>query len=560
MKDANEQRAFLAIALSLAAWYLWNAFFVPKPEPDPASAVASAPMSEGAVTEMPAAPTADGTPGLSTPAAAPVVAAAACTPGRTPLVSSEVSLAIENCGGGIAEIEFPAFKAPVTVTPWWTWIWQTISGQHPGGWAPYVAGDGAEHLLGPNGRFAAAGRGAFVVGGAWSVVSESPLTIRRTDADGFVVTQILTPTADAGVFDLKVKFEGNSTLQGPFWLGIVDSYASSAGAYDSLPQLMSVANDDYLPFMNASELQTGEDVVGPLSWFGVGDRYFLAALIPAVENPVSLRYVRVGADTVGAFGLLAATSLDAAHPIEANFQVFAGAKDVERLALLGHNLDLGVDLGMFGFFSKILLFFLHVFQSLIGNWGLSIIALTFLVRISFYPLSAKAFKSAKRMQGVQPLLKDLQVKYKDDKDALNRETMALFKAHDVNPIGGCLPMLLQMPVFFALYTALLLTPDLFHAHFLYVQDLSAPDPFGAFPAFMAVGMILQQRLTPMTGMDPQQAQMMKFMPVIFALFMFGLPAGLSLYYAVNTILSIAQQWYNTQYVKPVQLGELNVNP
>ena len=556
MKDKNEQRAFIAISLSLVALFFWNTFFVPKPAADATAVVSAAGPTDSpsGVSAVPAAPVA------ALPAGTTAVVAETCTPGRTPLTTTEVNLELENCGGGIATIQFPAWQSPATVTPWWTWLWQTVSGKHPGAWAPYVPGDGAEHLLSKDGRFAVAGRGNFDIGGAFAVVNTSPLTLRRTAADGFVVTEVFTPTADPGVMDLKVRFEGNTPLQGPFWVGVLDAFGNSVGAYDSHAELASVVKGEYAPFTKAENLKDEEDVTGPLSWFGVGDRYFLAALMPADPNAVALRYARVDEKRVGAFAILAATNVDAAHPVEASFTVYTGSKDVERVTLIGHDLDEAVALGMFGFFSKILLFFLHIFQSLIGNWGLSIIALTFLVRISFYPLSAKAFRSAKRMQAVQPLLKELQEKYKDDKDAVNRETMALFKKYDVNPIGGCLPMLLQMPVFFALYSALLHTPDLFHAHFLYVLDLSAPDPFGAFPAFMAAGMILQQRLTPTAGMDPQQAQMMKFMPVMFALFMFGLPAGLSLYYAVNTILSIAQQWYNTQSIQPVQLGELNANP
>jgi len=116
-------------------------------------------------------------------------------------------------------------------------------------------------------------------------------------------------------------------------------------------------------------------------------------------------------------------------------------------------------------------------------------------------------------------------------------------------------MLVQMPVFFALYTGLQFTPDLFHADFLYLRDLSAPDPYGVLPTIMAIGMILQQQLTPMTGMDPAQQQMMRIMPLVFALFMFGLPSGLALYYALNTLLSIAQQWYNTRSIKPIELHD-----
>ena len=180
----------------------------------------------------------------------------------------------------------------------------------------------------------------------------------------------------------------------------------------------------------------------------------------------------------------------------------------------------------------------------VKNWGVAIICLTFFVRACLYPIAARAFKSAKAMQVIQPRMKEIQEQYAGDKERLNAELMKLFSEHGVNPFGGCLPMFVQMPVFFALYSALQVTPKLYHQPFWYIQDLSAPDPYGVFPAFMAVGMVIQQQLTPMTGMDPAQQRIMKFMPLMFALFMFTVPSGLAVYYAINTILSILQQWHN----------------
>jgi YidC/Oxa1 family membrane protein insertase len=241
--------------------------------------------------------------------------------------------------------------------------------------------------------------------------------------------------------------------------------------------------------------------------------------------------------------------------VQVQFKVYVGPKEVERLAVLGNGLEEAVDLGMFGLFSKVLLFFLGIFHAGVGNWGVAILLLTLLVRIVFYPLTASAFRAGKVMQALQPKIKELQERHGEDKETLNREMLKLFAKHKANPLGGCLPMLVQMPIFFALYNGLMHTPDLYHAEFLFVRDLSAPDPWGVFPGLMAVGMVLQQRLTPMTGMDPDQARMMKFMPLIFALFMFSVPAGLSVYYATNTLLSIAQQWYNTRNFQPTVLDD-----
>jgi YidC/Oxa1 family membrane protein insertase len=134
---------------------------------------------------------------------------------------------------------------------------------------------------------------------------------------------------------------------------------------------------------------------------------------------------------------------------------------------------------------------------------------------------------------------------------MSREQMALFAKHGVNPVGGCLPMLVQMPIFFALYSALAYEPSLYNAEFFYLKDLSAQDPYGLLPAFVVAGMFVQQRITPITGMDETQARILKFMPLVFGLMMWSAPAGLSLYYSLNTVLAIAQQWYNTRSLPPI---------
>ncbi|MES2643733.1 MAG: membrane protein insertase YidC [Myxococcota bacterium] len=540
MRDPNERRALLAIVLCLAVFYVWSAFLAPKPDP-----LAVDQQVEGSpVAGAPAV----GAPGIPTSTAA-LEPTGPCTEQRVDLDTSTVHLGLTTCGGSVASIQMPEYREATTVTPWWTWIWNLVSGKSPGAWRPYGDETGVLSLLTPQGAFATAGRGAFGPDGAYEIVGQNPLTLRRVTADGLTITKTFAPTAASDVFDVTVRFSAATPLNGPFWVGLSDEFRTPESAYDMAPHPSAVVDGDLERMSAPADITAPESLPGPVSWFGVENRYFLTALAPDDPAWGTVSWAPV-ANGHGAYLVGPNASLLPDQPIDLHFTLYAGPKHVERLAEVGHDFDAAADLGFFGFFSKILLFFLNIFHMGLHNWGLSIIALTFLVRICFYPLSAKAFKSGKAMQQVQPLLKELQEKYKDDKEAQTRETMALFQQHKVNPLGGCLPMLVQMPVFFALYTALLHSPDLFGASFLHVQDLSAPDPIGAFPFFMAVGMVLQQRMTPMTGMDPAQQQMMRFMPLIFALFMFGLPAGLSLYYALNTVLSILQQWYNTRSYKP----------
>ncbi len=181
---------------------------------------------------------------------------------------------------------------------------------------------------------------------------------------------------------------------------------------------------------------------------------------------------------------------------------------------------------------------------------MAIIIITVIIKILFYPLTFKSYKSMKEMQKVQPMMAKLKEKYKDDRDGLNRAIMELYKEHKVNPLGGCLPMLVQMPIFIALYRALMSSIELRHVPFmLWIHDLSAKDPYYVTPLVMGATMFIQQKMTPPTGMDPMQAKMMMALPVVFTVMFINLPSGLVLYWLVNNVLTIAQQAYIHKLLK-----------
>jgi YidC/Oxa1 family membrane protein insertase len=182
-------------------------------------------------------------------------------------------------------------------------------------------------------------------------------------------------------------------------------------------------------------------------------------------------------------------------------------------------------------------------HKLIHNWGIAIIILTVFVKLLLNPLTRHSMKSMKAMQMLQPRLKELKERYKNDKERLNMETMHLFRAHKVNPMGGCLPMLLQLPIYIALYKVLWNSIELYRAPFFwFYRDLSAPDPFFIMPIILGVAMWLQQKLTPSATADPAQAKAMQIMPIMFTAFMLFLPAGLVLYILINTVMGVLQQW------------------
>jgi len=190
-----------------------------------------------------------------------------------------------------------------------------------------------------------------------------------------------------------------------------------------------------------------------------------------------------------------------------------------------------------------MLIILKYLNEFVKNYGIAIIILTILIKILFWPLGNKSYESMKAMQKLQPKMVELREKYKDDKQKLSQETMALYRAHKVNPMGGCLPMLIQIPVFFGLYKALLYAIELRHAPFFWwIQDLSAKDPYYITPIIMGATMFVQQKMTPTAG-DPMQQKIMLFLPIIFTFLFLNFPSGLVIYWLFNNILSIGQQYY-----------------
>lgn len=275
-------------------------------------------------------------------------------------------------------------------------------------------------------------------------------------------------------------------------------------------------------------------------WAGVEDKYFLFALIPSEKGKA--RVGKVDEDTVFAT-LELPLSIPPQGSKDYKITAYAGPKEVDILEAFGVGLEDTVNFGIFSILSKPLLIVLKVFYRYIGNYGIAIILLTLIIKILFYPLTLQSLRSMKEMQKIQPQIAAIKEKYKKDKERMNRELMELYKRSKINPLGGCLPILLQIPVFIALYNVLLLSIELRHAPFiLWIKDLSAKDPYYITPILMGVSMFIQQKMSP-TSMDPQQAKLLLIMPIVFTFLFLNFPSGLVLYWLTNNILSIAQQYY-----------------
>ncbi|MEO8604346.1 MAG: membrane protein insertase YidC [bacterium] len=303
----------------------------------------------------------------------------------------------------------------------------------------------------------------------------------------------------------------------------------------------------HLPF---ADLEAGKLLENDIAWAGFSGRYFLAALMPQAETTNALRvWARKQQQTVEA-ELLFPPGVFTAHT-----ELYVGPKDIDRLEKVGHGLRKAVDLGWFSFIALPMLQALRFLHKFTGNYGVAIIILTVLLKLLFYPLTKKSFQSMSEMQKLQPEMQRLRERLKDKPDEMNREIMELYRRHKVNPLGGCLPMVLQIPVFVGLYNALLNAVELRHAPFIgWIHDLSAPDRLGTFQLpyvhhpgipvltlVMGGSMLLQQWMTP-SAADPAQQRAMMIMPIVFTFMFMNFPAGLTLYWLVNNCLTIAQQY------------------
>jgi len=284
-------------------------------------------------------------------------------------------------------------------------------------------------------------------------------------------------------------------------------------------------------------------------WAGMLQHYFVAAWVPQVDQVFHYysNYIPEGARYV--IGLYSdPQSLAPNNQLSFEMQLYVGPKLQHEMEALAPGLDLTVDYGWLWFIAKPLFWSLEFIHSLVGNWGWAIIILTILIKLAFFHLSATSYKSMANMRKLHPRLIALKERYADDKARLHQAMMDLYKKEKINPLGGCLPILVQIPVFIALYWVLLESVELRQAPFMFwLNDLSTPDPYFILPLIMGVTMLIQQHLNP-APLDPVQQKVMMILPVVFSVFFAFFPSGLVLYWVVNNILSIAQQWVITRKI------------
>ena len=392
---------------------------------------------------------------------------------------------------------------------------------------------------------------------------QGSLTFRSVSDQGITVIKTYTFSYDSYRIGLELKVVNRASrpLEGNLALIFQNRFPKTDAAAAAFQGQLTLINGKYEE-KSIDKFEKESVLTGKIEWGALSDTYFMGALAPLdSEGIISLKTSQPGPEQLMTRFILPPLNLPPGEDKTLQFALYFGPRDIGILKSLNLQLEKAVNFGFFDIVSKPLLWVLNFFYGYLHNYGWAIILLTILVKIVFWPLTHKSYKSMKDMQKLQPKMAKIREKYKDNREQMNQEMMALYKTYKVNPMGGCLPMVIQIPVFFALYSLLGYAIELRHAPFmLWITDLAAPDrlPIGipipyvgegipVLTLLMGASMFIQQKMTPTTG-DPTQAKIMLFLPVVFTFMFINFAAGLVLYWLVNNVLSIGQQYYINKYV------------
>ncbi len=562
------QRIVLLIGLAAAAYLLilaWNEDYMqPRaPIPEAASPELGA-VDAAAVPEASSNPAMDSDIpdasliGTATPPEATSPTVAETRSGRLVRVSTPTQeIWIDRLGGDVRRVRLPQYPVALDQPD------QPFKLLDVGNGRVYMAQSG---LIGPDGLDSGTDRPLFEAQTDYLELSagESQDLVLTATHNGVRVQKTFRFHADDYLIDLAYRVENphNRPFQASLFAQIKRDglQPPGPGTFSMGPQpyvgaALTTAETRY------QKLEFEDLDAGPFratergGWIAVLQHYFLSAWIAnaSEDNTYYGRRRGDGTYTVGYTGPL--LSVAPGGTGEWRSRLYVGPKDQKRLEELADNLNLTVDYGFLWWLAVPLFLLLDWLHGFVDNWGVAIILLTVLVKLVLYPLSQASYKSMANMRRVAPQMKRLQERYAGDRQKLSQEMMGLYKKEGVNPLGGCLPMLLPMPIFIALYWVLFESVELRQAPFFFwIQDLAAKDPFFVLPLLMGGTMYLQQSMSPAMG-DPMQVRMMKMMPIIFTVLFLWFPAGLVLYWLINSVLSVAQQWYVMRQAEAAALAK-----
>ncbi|HEY3278760.1 MAG TPA: membrane protein insertase YidC [Syntrophorhabdaceae bacterium] len=524
-----DKRTMVALGLTIVLIFFFQMYFTPKP----ATQAPQATQATGEAAKTEAAKTPGTTPKASLPGgpSAPAQKAEQKATREITVETAKLKVTLTDLGGAISSVKLKNYKEKVNKPD----SKEMIEDVKPYVYIPKVfaavTGDtGSDRTL-------------FTSNRDKIVLTDKPetLVMSGTLTDGRAVKKTYTFQPDGYTIDLKVAVAGADAIKPAMDFAMVTGKNESS--YTFKGPFYLAGNK----FEQVDSVEKNVDLDKAYRYVGLDDGFFAFIWIPDAGSQTPATLVK-GENAIPVIRL----SLPGGS---ASGRMYFGPKNTEILKGLNVGAEKIVDFGWFDIIAKPMIIGMNYCNKLTHNYGIDIILLTILIKLIFYPLSVKSYKSMKEMQKTQPILAKLKEKYKDDKAKLNQEIMGLYKQKGINPMGGCLPMVIQIPVFFALYKALSAAIELRHAPFmLWINDLSSPEdlytlhvagfdlPLRVLPLVMGVTQVIQQQMTP-TSVDPMQQKIMLAMPIVFTFIFWGFPSGLVLYWLVNNVISIAQQYY-----------------
>jgi YidC/Oxa1 family membrane protein insertase len=531
-----EKRAFLAVVLSIVVFYAFS--MIMGPEKKQAAPVSPQNTASTATTAAPVVQPAAALPAASAPLSIPVAA-----------VQKDVTIET-----GLYTAVFSARGAALK-----SMTLKKYSEQAGPAASPVILGNNTDPAIL---TFSTRANGFNLSDSAVYTADAETVTLSGAETrqlvfthlsgQGFTVRKVYTFGADSYGIKLETQVLNNSAAA---MVGTIQQVMS----YPAEPKVKDNRFDTagfYIYADNALHSDKVKDVATAskkydkgVQWAGFADKYFLSAILTDKGSLAAVELKKNAAGYMESIVSSPQVTINAGQSVTVTDRLFVGPKDIDILKSQSDSLQQSLDLGWFTVIAKPLLYSLKFFYKYVGNYGIAIIIITIILKALFFPLTHKSYKSMKDMQKIQPKMAALKEKYKDDRDAMNKAVMELYREHKVNPMGGCLPMIVQIPVFFALYKALMFSIELRHApFFLWITDLADKDPYYVTPVIMGITMFVQQKMTP-SQMDPIQQKMMLALPVVFTFMFLSFPSGLVLYWLVNNILTIGQQMYINKLVK-----------
>ncbi|WP_455205536.1 membrane protein insertase YidC [Kaarinaea lacus] len=554
----DNQRLILFVALSIVIMLLFSAWqeqFGPQPTPstDTAPAVTTAPGAPAQTTVTPpvasgqqqgAVPPSPQSPTASAPAAAKPMASGE----RIRVVTDVFDIEIDTVGGDIrraALLQYPE-KADTPEQPV-----QLFNDTLP---REFIAQSGLAASAGPtigHNVIFTAEQNKFQLAPGENTLE---VVLTATAVDGVQVRKIYRFNRNDYAIDVNIEINNNSDSQwsGRWYRQLQRTQVSKSSAfiYTYTGGVVSTPNNVYEK-VEFDDMQNWkpEESYSKGGWAAMIQHYFLGAWIPS-QDVFSNYYTQVVGGDRFRIGVQSADfNVAVGETKQLSSKLYIGPKQQKILAEIAPNLELTVDYGILTILSKPLYWLLDKIHSWVGNWGWSIIFVTLIIKAVFYKLSEASYRSMANLRKFQPKMQAIRERYGNDRQRMSQAMMDIYKKEKINPLGGCLPMLVQIPVFIALYWVLLETVELRQADFiLWIDDLSSKDPYYVLPVIMGVSMFVQQKLNP-APMDPVQQKVMMALPWIFTLFFAFFPSGLVLYWVANNILSITQQWYITRKIE-----------